>query len=205
MPRVVDARGLPCPQPVLNTKKAMEEADDILTIVDGADQAENVSRMAEKAGWAVSVDGKEDGIYVRIVRQEASRQAEATPDVTVCEPPAPAGPARPLVLLVPSEMMGRGEHAELGTILVRGFFHTLAEMETRPDTVIFFNSGVKLVVEGSPVVEDLQALAGQGVEVLVCGTCLGYYDLKEKVAVGVVSNMYTIAETVLGAGRVVSL
>jgi selenium metabolism protein YedF len=82
---------------------------------------------------------------------------------------------------------------------------TLGEVEPLPQTIIFFNSGVKLVVEGSPVVEDLQALKAQGIEILACGTCLGHYGLKERVAVGEVSNMYTIAETMLGAGKVVSL
>jgi selenium metabolism protein YedF len=100
--------------------------------------------------------------------------------------------------------MGRGDE-ELGHILIRGFFHTLGEVEPLPDTIIFLNSGVKLVVEGSPVLGDLVALCEQGIEVLACGTCLGHYGLKEKVAVGEVSNMYTIAETMLGAGKVVSL
>lgn len=72
-------------------------------------------------------------------------------------------------------------------------------------TILFFNSGVKLVVEGSPVLEDLRNLCGQGVEILACGTCLGYYELKEKIAVGEVSNMYNIAETMLRAGKVVGL
>lgn len=93
----------------------------------------------------------------------------------------------------------------LGEILVRGFFHTLGEVEPLPDTIIFFNSGVKLVVEGSSVLEDLRDLHERGVEILVCGTCLGYYGLKDKVVVGEVSNMYAIAETMLRAGKVVSL
>ena len=68
-----------------------------------------------------------------------------------------------------------------------------------------FNSGVKLVIEGSPLVEDLQALSERGVEILACGTCLGYYGLKHRLAVGQVSNTYTIAETMLGAGKVITL
>ncbi|GAB4539232.1 MAG: hypothetical protein Kow0063_27870 [Anaerolineae bacterium] len=110
-----------------------------------------------------------------------------------------------LVLTVPSQFMGRGDSKELGSILIRNFFHTLGEVEPRPDTIIFFNSGVKLVVEGSQVLEDLQALARRGIHLLACGTCLGHYGLKEKVAIGEVSNMYTIAETLLGAEKVVSL
>ena len=111
-----------------------------------------------------------------------------------------------LVLSVPSQFMGRGDSEELGGILVRSFFHTLGEIEPQPDTIVFFNSGVKLVVDGSEVLEDLQALSKRGVELLACGTCLGHYHLKEEeVAVGEVSNMYTIAETLLGADKIVSL
>ena len=80
--------------------------------------------------------------------------------------------------------MGRGDD-ELGQILIRGFFHALGQTTPQPHTIIFFNSGVKLVVEGSPVLEDLQALCGQGIELLACGTCLGHYGLKDKgLAVG---------------------
>lgn len=61
------------------------------------------------------------------------------------------------------------------------------------------------MVEGSPVLDDLRTLTDQGVQILACGTCLGYYGLKERVAIGEVSNMYTIAETLLQAGKVVSL
>ncbi len=196
MPRIVQARGLPCPQPVLLTKKAMQEADDILTIVDGPDQAENVARMARQAGWQVEVDGKEEAVYVRITRPQRLPQGQK-------EEPGP--PAGPLVLVVPGETMGRGESTELGQVLIRSFFHTLLETERRPDVIVFYNTGVRLVVEGSPILEDLRALSEQGVQILACGTCLGYFDLKDRVAVGTVSNMYTISETLLGAGRVVSL
>jgi selenium metabolism protein YedF len=198
MAKIVDARGLPCPQPVILTRKALQEDDAVTTIVDNETAQKNVTRMAEKAGATVRAERRDDGIYLHLagagaLREEGVRQTGR----------APAG--GPLVLVVPGEFMGRGEHAELGHVLIRGFFHTLGEVEPLPDTIIFFNSGVKLVAEGSPVLEDLQGLCTRGVEVLVCGTCLGYYGLKEQVAVGEVSNMYTIAETMLGAGRVVSL
>jgi len=100
--------------------------------------------------------------------------------------------------------MGRGDN-ELGHILMWAWFHTLGEVEPLLSTIVFLNSGVKLAAGGSPVLDDLQALGERGVEILTCGTCLGHYELKDKVAVGEVSNMYTIAETLLGAGKVVSL
>jgi len=196
--KTVDARGLACPQPVIRTRNALLETSSILTIVDNETAQQNVTRMAEKAGAAVQAEPRPDGIYLRITRESgASTEPAQAPSA------APAG--GPLVSVVPSEHMGRGEHDDLGQILTRAFLHTLGEVEPIPDTVIFLNSGVKLVVDSSPVLEDLRALVEDGVQILACGTCLGHYDLMDSVAVGEVSNMYTIAEAMLGSGRQVTL
>lgn len=112
--------------------------------------------------------------------------------------------SRPLVVAVSSAQMGRGDDA-LGQVLIRSFLHALEEVKPLPDVLIFFNEGVKLAVEGSAVLEDLGRLESIGVRILLCGTCLGHFGLKEKVAAGEISNMYTIAETMLGAARVVNL
>jgi selenium metabolism protein YedF len=196
MSKIVDARGLPCPQPVILTRNALQEGGPVTTIVDNDTARQNVTRMAEKAGAIVQVEQKEDRIYLHI----SGGQSPAGEPV-VCE----ATPARgPLVVVFPADGMGRGD-AELSGILVRSFCHTLGEVKPLPDVLVFFNSGVKLTVEGSPVLDDLRALRERGVGMLVCGTCLGYYELKEKLAVGEVSNMYAIAETMLRAGKVISL
>lgn len=197
MSTIVDARGLPCPQPVILTRKALQESDAVTTIVDNDTARQNVTRMAEKGGATVQVEERDGTIHLHISGGQASQEEEV-----VCDT-APAG--GPLVLTVPSEFMGRGEHDELGHVLMRGFFHTLGEVQPLPEKIIFLNSGVKLVVAGSPVLEDLQALSERGVEILACGTCLVHYGLKEQIAAGEVSNMYTIAETMLGAGKVISL
>ncbi len=197
MVNTVDARGLPCPRPVILTRKAMQEHAALVTIVDSETSQRNVTRMAEKAGYTVRAVHQDDGIYLHI-----DKGAVPATEVT---PQASSPQAGPLVLVIPSEFMGRGEHDELGEILIRGFFHSLGEVRPLPDRVLFFNSGVKLVVEGSAVLEDLDALQQQGVEILACGTCLGYYDSKDRIAVGEVSNMYAIAEAMLQAGKVVTL
>jgi selenium metabolism protein YedF len=198
MVETVDARGLPCPQPVMNTRNAMKESAEVVTIVDNEAAQGNVTRMAEKSGATVEAEKHEGGIRLTITREVGAAEA-----VKAEETETPPGGL--VVLVVSSEFMGRGEHDELGHILMRGFFHTLGEVNPVPEAVIFFNSGVKLVVEGSAVVEDLRALVDEGVHILACGTCLGYYELEDEVAVGEVSNMYTIAETMLTAGRLVSL
>lgn len=194
----VDARGLACPQPVIQTRKAMQQAEQIVTLVDNETSVTNVARMAEKAGWQVTVVPHDDEYRIELARGGTPPQAE----------PLSVGRAEvvtgPLVLVVSSDVMGRGE-AELGNILIRGFFHTLGEVEPVPQIIIFFNTGAKLACEGSPVLDDLRALETEGIEMLVCGTCLGYYELTEKLSVGQVSNMYDIAETMLKAGKVVNL
>jgi selenium metabolism protein YedF len=197
MSKTVDARGLACPQPVILTRAALQESDAVLTIVDNETARQNVTRMAEKAGCVVQTEQRADGIYLSI--SKAAAAPEAIPAARVSAPASGL-----LVLTIPSETMGRGDD-ELGQILIRGFFHALGQTAPQPDAIIFFNSGVKLVVEGSPVLEDLQALCGRGIEILACGTCLGHYGLKDRVAVGEISNMYTIAETLLRAGKAVNL
>jgi len=198
MSKMVDARGLACPQPVILTRNAMQEAEQVVTLVDSETSMTNVSRMARKAGWQVSVvpDGEE--FRIQMAQQEPMPKAEAP---TVGKAEAAAGP---LVLVVSSDIMGRGER-ELGSILMRGFFHTLGEVQPLPHTIILFNTGVRLACKGSPVLDDLCALEGEAIEILVCGTCLNYFELTEEIAAGQVSNMYDIAETMLGAGKVVNL
>lgn len=197
MATTVDVRGLPCPQPVIQTRKAMQQVDRIVTLVDNQTSVTNVSRMAEKAGWQVNVVPEGEEYRIELAKGAGLPQVE--PVVGKAE--VATGP---LVLVVSAETMGRGQ-AELGDILMRGFFHTLGEVEPRPQTIIFFNTGVRLACEGSQVLDDLRALEALGIEMLVCGTCLGYFELTEELAVGQVSNMYDIAEAMLGAGRVVNL
>jgi selenium metabolism protein YedF len=199
MTKIVDARGLACPQPVILTKKALVEAgkEPVTTIVDSPTAEANVSRMAQKAGWQVAVEAKDGGTYLHLAREGAATEALPVGQVEVL--PATG----PLVVYISADRMGRGVD-ELGGILIRAFLHTLNEVAPLPDALVFVNTGVRLVTESSPVLEDLQALAAQGVDILACGTCLNYLELTDKVAVGTVSNMYDIAETLLGAGKVVA-
>jgi selenium metabolism protein YedF len=198
MTTTVDARGLACPQPVIETRKAMQAADHIVTVVDSETSLTNVSRMAEKAGWHVSVVAEGDEFHIEMSKDDQT----PAPDIqTESQAEAVSGP---LVLVIQSDKMGRGD-SELGDILIRGFFHTLGEVEPVPRTIIFFNTGVKLACQGSPVLEDLESLEDRGVQMLVCGTCLNYFGLTDELAAGQVSNMYDIAETMLNAGKVVNL
>jgi selenium metabolism protein YedF len=199
--KTVDARGLACPQPVVLTSKAIVDADQVTVIVDDAVAVENVTRFARAKGFAVATSEQPDGVYLALHREGAPPADRPEPVITCTAAPGAAGP---VVVFVPADSLGRGP-AELGERLLAAFFHSLREVTPRPQTIIFMNTGVKLVVAGSRALEDLRALAAEGVDILACGTCLSYFELGDQVAVGRISNMYDIATLLLEAGRIVEL
>lgn len=195
---VIDCRKLACPEPVIRAMKAMKEADEVVAIVDNDAARENVGQLGRNEGWSVEIEKKLDGMYITL-KKGAGTAPLAKPIVEK------APPAKGVVVLVASEFLGRGELPQLGSLLIQSFLHTLNGLFAKPETVIFINSGVKLVGAGSPVVEDLKKLKEDGVELLACGTCLSQFQLMDKVAVGQVSNMAVIADTLLRAEKVISL
>ena len=98
--------------------------------------------------------------------------------------------------------MGEGDD-KLGIMLMKVFVYALTQLEELPQTILLFNSGAYLSCEGSDSVEDLKSMEAQGVEVMTCGTCLNHYGLTEKLAVGSVTNMYVIAQTMMEADHIV--
>ncbi len=114
--------------------------------------------------------------------------------------PAPA--RAKLVLSVYTDCMGRGDD-ELGHKLMKAFIFAVTQQEELPATMLFYNGGAKLTVEGSPVLDDLKAGRAGGVEILTCGTCLDHFGIKDQLAVGEVTNMYVIVEKMEQAVRVV--
>jgi selenium metabolism protein YedF len=193
MTKIIDARNLSCPQPVVLTKKALEEVDEVITIVDNEAARDNVSRLGKSQGCEVTVERKEDGIYLTL------RKVGAGPAKQQC------AVATGIVLFIASDVLGRGDNQQLGSLLMQSFLHTLGGLTSRPETIVFMNSGVTLVTDDSPVLGELRQLENQGIEILACGTCISRLQLADKVAVGQVSNMYTIADTLLRAEKIISL
>ncbi|MDI6790901.1 MAG: sulfurtransferase-like selenium metabolism protein YedF, partial [Thermodesulfobacteriota bacterium] len=106
------------------------------------------------------------------------------------------------VLVFKSDQMGTGD-AALGKILIQALLKTLISLDAKPNKLIFYNRGLYLTTEDSEVLPALKDLAANGMEILVCGTCLDYYHLKEKLAVGTISNMFSILETMAKADKVI--
>lgn len=193
MPETIDARGKPCPQPVLLAAEALKQSDDVTVIVDNAGSQQNVAKFGKTQGCDTSAEVKPDGIHVRLTKAKTSAPQPASPEATG------------IVIFIGSDIIGRGENAELGSLLMQSFLNTLQSLPHRPETILFMNNGVKLVAEGSHVLGELKQLADSGIELLACGTCLSRLGLANKIAVGQVSNMFTIADTMLRAAKVISL
>lgn len=203
MKKEVDARGRACPEPVVLTKKALQEADELTVVVDNSTAEENVRRFAMSRKCMVQVERRDGESRLFIKKPLHGEESPGPPPRTPAEAPH-QGASGPVILVVASDRMGRGND-ELGTVLMRSFLHTLGEAELRPDIMIFLNTGVKLTVQGSEALDDLRALCNGGVRMLVCGTCLGFFEIRDRLAVGQVSNMYDITEAMLGAGKVIRL
>lgn len=189
MIREIDAKGLACPKPVILTKKELDAMEDgaVRTLVDNVTARENLSKLAGSMGLEFSVeDLGEDMFAVTIVKSG---------EVEENKPPVKAhqNPDGGSVLVIQSDQMGKGDE-ELGRLLMKSFIYTVNETQPHPKAILFYNSGVKLTVKDSPVLDDLQDLLEAGVEIISCGTCLDFYNLKDNLAVGDISNMYTIYE-----------
>lgn len=196
----VDALGLACPLPVVKTIKALEALTGpaaVETHVDNETAVQNLTRLAAGKGFPVRSEKREEKHFVVTM--------EAVPAAAPAEAEAPALclPDRRgnTVVAVDSDAMGRGSE-ELGRTLMKGFLYALSQLDELPKTVLFYNGGARLTTEGSLSLADLKSMEAQGVQILTCGTCLNYYGLTEKLAVGGVTNMYSIVETLAKADKV---
>jgi selenium metabolism protein YedF len=192
---VIDCRGLACPQPVITTKKALDQMKEgkMIVIVDNSSSCNNVERFVQSQGCSVEIKEEGQDFYLHIQKtsgQDANRMVKGNKRV------------EKVVVYINTHLMGIGEEA-LGAILMRSFLKTLLELETKPSRLILINSGVRLATEGSEVLETLGKLSEKGIEILSCGTCLDFYGLKEKLKVGKISNMYDIAQSLMEADRLV--
>ena len=195
----VDARGQQCPIPVVQTKRAIQAlggSGEVEVLVDNEIAVQNLTKMAEQKGYGI------------VAEKSGEREYRARLTVFNGELQVPLAMQRDprqasdLVVVVAADVMGRGDEA-LGRVLLKGFIYALAQTEELPESILFYNRGAFLTTEGSDSLADLQELEARGVKIFTCGTCLNHYGLTEKLLVGSVTNMYTIVEQLMSAGRVI--
>ncbi|MFP3928251.1 MAG: sulfurtransferase-like selenium metabolism protein YedF [Desulfobacteraceae bacterium] len=198
--RVIDARGLACPAPVLRAKTALEQegAGRIKVLVDNEAAQENVKRFLESKGFSVALD-REEGGYTVFGEGGGGLQYPGRP------PQKEDSEAQgKIMVMCGADRMGAGDD-ELGRALMINFIKTLDEMGAELWRLVFVNSGVKLSIEGSPVLAELQRYQQAGLSILVCGTCLNHFGLLDQKRVGVTTNMLDIVTSMQLADKIINI
>lgn len=214
MKKTVDARGEQCPIPVIRAKqelKNLSQGDSLCVLIDNEISMQNLMKMANQLnikaenkktndGYSVEFFYIGEGIKITEVKKENYGDVSIYQSMTFLE----KYKKKQVVIVISSDKYGKGEDT-LGQILMKGFIYATSALEDLPKTIIFLNSGVNITCKGSDSLEDLREMENQGVEIISCGTCLDYYNLKDKLMVGLISNMYTIVEKQMFADLVINL
>lgn len=206
MEKTVDARGMACPLPVVNAKKAAEEmhAGDVLTVlVDNEIAVQNLQKFANHKGYQVSGEKLAENEYavkmqITSGEMQPAQEADEKEEIS-CTPDTKK---KGMVVVLSANVMGTGEE-KLGKALMKAFVFALTRQDVLPETILCYNTGAYLTCEGADTLEDLKSLEAEGVNIMTCGTCLDFYGMKEKLAVGSVTNMYEIVETMENAGKLI--
>ena len=202
MEKIIDCKGMACPLPVVNAKKAAEElhSGDVLTVlVDNEIAVQNLSRFAEHKGFGVSADKKAEKEYAVVMTVSGTAAAETKEEEIAC---VMDSRRKGMLVVLSANVMGTGD-PKLGTSLMKAFVFALTKQDQLPDTILCYNTGAYLPCQGADTLEDLKLLESEGVTILTCGTCLDFYGLKEKLAVGGVTNMYDIVERMENAAQII--
>lgn len=194
----INALGKACPMPVILTKRAMKEFpnEDLKILVDNKIATQNLTKMADQLGFKTNVEQSGVSSYVVQLTKE-STDVESFSQVieqeSVLLEKEKSSQKQPYIVSIHSEIIGNGSE-ELGSTLMKSFFFSLSEQEQLPEKILFYNGGAKLTAKGSPILQDLQAMASDGVEILTCGICVEFFSLEDKLMVGEATNMYRIVE-----------
>ncbi len=197
----IDVRDLACPGPVLKLRDLFAEGErEIAMHVADELCRSNVTRFATSRNAEVEVEEPGDGTFVVTITagMDAAEPRSGEEALLTAEAPARG----PRVVQITAATMGSGDD-ELGALLLRSFLKTQAELERKPDAILFYNDGVKLCCEGSTLLDDLRELEAAGIEIIACGTCLNFFELADQLRVGRVTDMLEIASLLADAGSIV--
>ena len=202
--KTIDVRDLACPGPVLKLRDLLEggEREIAMHVADELCRS-NVTRFAASRRAEVEVEDPGDGSFVVTITagDDAALARPGEEALLVSEVPE-IGPVGPRVVQITAGTMGSGDD-ELGALLLRSFLKTQAELDRQPEAILFYNDGVKLCCEGSLLLDDLRALENARIEIIVCGTCLNFFELADSLEVGRVTDMLEIASRLADAGSIV--
>ena len=191
----LDAAGKACPIPVIMAKKELDNGtQDLSILVDGQTQIDNLSRLGKTYGREITVTPEGEKFVATFADGDGNIPESAH-----------GFDEGSYAVFFNKEGLGSGD-AELGMNLAKMAIFTLSESENIPTYVLFMNGGVKLTTGVEPqIIENLKTLIEKGTKVLVCGTCLNFFGIKEDCKVGTVSNMYDILGAMQEVSKVITL
>jgi selenium metabolism protein YedF len=199
--QIIDATGKACPIPFIMAKKLIDAQESHFTVyVDNRPAVENLKRLAKTQGFATEVHEENQTYHVQFSREgevDAQQESEKKSQEKFV-------PGTNKVLYISRDTMGAGD-AALGKNLLRMFLYSVDQREELPQTILMLNSGIRMATEDSQSIETLKALHEKGVEILVCGTCLDFYGMLDRLQVGSVCTMYDITERLFHADIVISV
>jgi len=201
--RIVDTKGQLCPAPLIATKKALKETavgESFILITDNQSSFNNLGRFL-KDNNADFQASETCGVWTLTITKTASDTTQANAE-DYCTSPISHFQKANFVIVVASDKMGEGDD-ELGHLLMKNFIIALKDLDKLPQKIVFYNKGVSLATNVSPVIDHLKDLEKMGVELLLCATCVNHFKLESIVAAGTMSNMYAIAEVMASAGKIV--
>jgi selenium metabolism protein YedF len=202
--KVVDTRGLTCPAPLIKTRKGLTEAspdETVQIIIDNSTSLSNVKRYLADNKINFTVKDESDIATLTVIR---GKETEIIANkLEYCD----TGNDSPhleknTVVMITADRMGSGDD-ELGTKLIISFFRTLVMIEPAPSSIVFYNAGVKLAIDDSPVLEHIKELQEKGTAIFLCSTCINHFNLRDRIVAGSFSDMYQIISILNDADHII--
>jgi len=201
--RIVDTKGQVCPAPLIAAKKALKdtpEGESFVVLTDNRTSFDNLSRFMRE-NKAVFSSTERNGVWEMTITR-TSLTSPDKPAEEYCSTPVSHFEKGDFIVAISSDKMGEGD-SELGHLLIANFIKSLKDLDTLPSKIIFYNKGVTLATTDSKVINHLEDLEKMGVELHLCATCVNYYSLAGMIGVGMISNMFVIAQAMASAGHII--
>jgi selenium metabolism protein YedF len=197
----IDARNQDCPTPVLMTRAIVEEINPVTlkVIVSNDASKQNVCRYLKSKAYRVTDEQVDDAYQITGTRDQDAGVLAVPVPVS-----APDMEKRKILVMVTTDRIGVGDDS-LGLKLMVNFIRTLKEFGPDLWRVVLVNNGVKLTIETSAVMDDLEDLEKEGIKLMVCGTCLEHYGISDMKRVGETTNMLDIVTAMHLADKVITM
>jgi len=201
--RIVDTKGQLCPAPLIAIKKALREivvGESFMVLIDNETSFNNSVRFIKdnRLDFKTSEAG---GVWTITINKTTGVVPHPETD-DYCTSSIAHFERGNYVVVIASDKMGDGDD-KLGYQLMNNFIIALKDLDRLPQKIVFYNKGVALATNQSPVIDHLKDLKKMGVELLLCSTCIDHYSLNESIGVGILSNMYVIAEVMTTAENLI--